>query len=120
MQTMHPYHNQYYAVITRCSQFFFLSFHPARSASSWQGMLFIYFRVISHEFVSASLRKPCVFPMVFDGNSTPWKVNWGEVCFTFYFLLINCSFESSESSQMTSTVLKQLLLFIYIFKTHIF
>ena len=29
--------------------------------SSRQGMFFIYFRVISHKFVSAPLRKPCCF-----------------------------------------------------------
>ena len=54
------HHNQYYAVFTSCSQcpvFLSISFALARSASSWQGMLFIYFRVISQEFVSASLRK---------------------------------------------------------------
>ena len=44
-----------------CAQFFRSSFSPARIAFSWQGMFFIYFRVISHEFVSASLRKPCGF-----------------------------------------------------------
>ena len=33
-------------------------------------MFFIYFRVISHEFVLASLRNPFGFPMVFDGNPT--------------------------------------------------
>ena len=42
-------------------QFFLSSFPLARSASSWQRMFFIYFRVVSHEFVSTSLRKPCVF-----------------------------------------------------------
>ena len=31
------------------------SFPPALSAFSWQGMFFIYFRVISHELVSGSL-----------------------------------------------------------------
>ena len=40
--------------------------------SIWQGLLFIYFRAISHkfrtEFVSASLRKPCgFFPWFFTG-----------------------------------------------------
>ena len=44
-----------------CAQFFRSSFSPARIAFSWQGMFFIYFCVISHEFVSAPLRKPCVF-----------------------------------------------------------
>ena len=63
-----PHHNQYYAVFTSSSEFFFSSFHSARSASSWQGMFFVYFCVISHQLVSASLRKP--FPMVFYGNST--------------------------------------------------
>ena len=56
------------------------SFHlPACSTSSWQGMFLIYFHIISHKFVPASLRKPCVIlvsekivfsPMVFDGNPT--------------------------------------------------
>ena len=56
------HHSQHYAVFTSCSQFFFSSLHPAHSASSWQGrMFFIYFRVISHEFVLASLRNPCGF-----------------------------------------------------------
>ena len=44
-----------------CARFFRSSFSPACIAFSWQGMFFIYFRVISHEFVSASLRKPCGF-----------------------------------------------------------
>ena len=44
-----------------CAQFFRSSFSPARITFSWQGMFFIYFRVISDEFVSASLRKPCGF-----------------------------------------------------------
>ena len=50
------------------AQFFFSSFPPARSTSYWQGMFFIYFRVISHEFVLSSLRKPCgFFPCFFMG-----------------------------------------------------
>ena len=54
-------HNQYYAAFTNrqtAPSFFHL---PARSASGWQGMFFIYICVISHEFVSASLKKPCGF-----------------------------------------------------------
>ena len=69
--SMHSHHNQYYTVFPSCSQFFFSSLRPARSASSWQEIIFIYFCVISYEFVSASLRKPCVFfPMIFDGDPT--------------------------------------------------
>ena len=33
-------------------------------------MFLIYFHVILHKFVSALLRTPCVFPMIFDGNPT--------------------------------------------------
>ena len=40
--------------------FIHLALLPA-GPSSWQRMFFIYFRVLSHEFVSASLRKPCGF-----------------------------------------------------------
>ena len=60
-----PHNNQYQAVFTSCFLFFFSSLHPARSASSWQGVIFIYFRVILHEFVSVSLTKPCGFSHVF-------------------------------------------------------
>ena len=49
-----------YAVFRSCSPCFFSSLHPGRSASSWQGrMFYIYFRIISHEFTSASLRNSC-------------------------------------------------------------
>ena len=38
------------------------SFHlPVFSASSWQGLFFVYFRVISQKFVSTLLRKRCGF-----------------------------------------------------------
>ena len=38
---------------------------PVFLVCPWQGMFFIYFRVISHEFVSASLKKPCNFILWF-------------------------------------------------------
>ena len=63
---MIPHHNQYHAVFTNPQTAPSFSFHlPAHSASSWQGMFFIYICVISHEFVLASLRKPCDFPQWF-------------------------------------------------------
>ena len=49
------------SVFTNCFQFFFSSFHQARFGSTWQGMFFIDFRVISHEFALAFLGKPCGF-----------------------------------------------------------
>ena len=55
------HYDQYYILFTSCYQFFFSSLHPAHSAFSWQGIFFIYFRVILHEFVSGSFRKSCAF-----------------------------------------------------------
>ena len=92
------HHNQHYAVFTSCSLFFFSSLHPARSASSWQGrMFFIYFCVVSHKFVSPSLRNPFgFFPMVFDGNPT-------------HFIPVICTRYSTEVFRIIMSYILQLL-----------
>ena len=70
-----PHHNQYCAVFKSCSQFFFSSLHPSRSASSWPFQLaknvFHLFPCTVTRIFSGFFKKTLWFlPMVFDRNPT--------------------------------------------------
>ena len=56
-------HNQYYGVFTSCSQFFFSSWHPGCSASSWRNVVHLF---------------PCIFTRICFGflKKTLWFSPW--------------------------------------------
>ena len=79
-----PHHNQYYVVFTNLQTAPSFSFHlPAHSASSWQGMFFIYIFVISHEFVLAFKKTLWFFPWLLTGIPLILFLSqsWSKGCF---------------------------------------